>query len=329
MTVDHVHPLPREVAGSIRDELLNTVGAARLSEELKKTVLDALSGPTRILPEGKPNLCAALTTLSYVSASRRDASEVVPAAAAMEMLMAAGDLMDDLQDGEADLPKDRGSLGRVLETVVTLLTLCRVEVNGAVDRGIPARRVLRGGRVLDAITVDSLRGQALDMALEERADVSVGESLDVSRQKSGSLTRGAAELGASLGTDDLAQIELFAEFGRHFGLMMQLMNDIAAIWPGGPANTDLRLRKKTLPIAFALNVPERSSRYAREVRSYYYGPEDASSMSEEQIRSALWRCGATHYAWIVAAREKARAERIGRELAGGDLEGWPLARLLA
>ncbi|MCH7564219.1 MAG: hypothetical protein IH968_10395, partial [Gemmatimonadetes bacterium] len=44
---------------------------------------------------------------------------------------------------------------------------------------------------------------------------------------------------------------------------------------------------------------------------------------------ALWRCGATHYAWIVAAREKARAERIGRELAGGDLEGWPLARLLA
>ena len=254
--------------------------------------------------------------------------EAVPAAAALEILMAAGDLIDDLQDGEADLPRDRFSLGDVLETVALLLTLCRVEVNSMADRGIPPLRVLRAGRVLDAISVDSLRGQALDMGLEGRDDVSVEDALDVSQQKSASLTRGAAEVGASLGTDDASETDLYARFGWHFGAVMQLMNDVEAIWPGGTAKSDLRLRKKTLPIAFALNVPEGSSRHAQEVRSYYYGPEDGTSLSEEQVKWALWRCGATHYTWIVAAREKAKAARIVRELAGEAFEDWPLARLL-
>ena len=60
-------PLPTAIARSVRDELWGCVRDAHLSPQLENAVLEALGGPTRVLPEGKPNLCAALTYLSYCS----------------------------------------------------------------------------------------------------------------------------------------------------------------------------------------------------------------------------------------------------------------------
>jgi geranylgeranyl pyrophosphate synthase len=293
---------------------------------LEDAVLEALGGPTRVLPEGKPNLCAALTYLSYCSAAREESLRVVPAVAAMEMLMAAGDLMDDIQDGEAALPQDRRSLGITLETVSCLLMLCHSAII-RLQTNLPPARVLRGLAAFDALGLDALRGQTLDMDMETRPDVSVEDSLYASRLKSASLTRCAAELGATLGTDNVVEIGLHAQFGWHFGLMMQLMNDIVAVWPGGPNKSDLRLRKKTLPVAFALNLPQESSRHVRLVQSFYESPK-AHAASEEEVKLSLWRCGAIHFTWIVAAREKAKAEGIVRTQSECTEVEWPLGKLL-
>ena len=320
--------LPSNVTAAIKSELLDTVRAAHLGRELEDAVLGALGGPTRVLPEGKANQCAALTYLTYSSAACDDSLQVVPAVAAMEMLVATGDVIDDIQDGEAALPQDRRSMGRTLETMSLLLMLCHSAIGRLADRGVPASRVVRVLQIIDALGLDALTGQRMDMDLETRREVSVDECLDASRLKSASLTRCAAEMGATLGTDDLHKIDLFAQFGWHLGIVMQLMNDVAGVWPGGPDKSDLRLRKKTLPIAFALNLPHDSSRHAREVRSYYDSGE-SPSISEDTVRWALWRCGAIHFTWIVAARERAQAEQVGRNLSEGRQKGWALARLLA
>ena len=319
--------LPVEVTGSAKADILGIVRAAHLSRTSEGAVLDALGGRSRVLPEGKPSPCAALTFLSFSSAAGDESLQATPAVAAMEMLMAAGDLIDDIQDGEAGLPDDRHSLGQVLEIVSLLLMLAHRAIGSLAEKGVPASRVLTGLRVFDTLGVDALRGQTLDMDLETRQDVSIEDSIAASRLKSASLTRCAAELGASLGTDDAGEIERYGQFGWHFGLLMQLMNDVAAVWPGAREKSDLRLRKKTLPITFALNLPRGSSRHAHVIQSYYESNGTPRS-SELEVKWALWSCGAIHYAWIVAAREKAKAQEIGRTLAGSSLGTWPLTRLL-
>ena len=319
--------LSAHVTESIKEELLDTVRAAQLSRTSEDAVLTALGGPTRVLPEGKANLCAALTYLSYVSVAREEPLRIIPGVVAMEMLMAAGDLIDDIQDDEAGPPEDHGSLGQALETLAFLLKLSHSAVLKAIDRGVPAKRVLRALRVFDQLGVQALKGQALDINLESRPNVSVEDCLNVSRLKSASLVKCAAELGAAFATEDSDKIELYAQLGWHFGLMMQLMNDIAAVWPGGPEKSDLRLRKKTLPVAFALNLPNGCGQHAGVVQSYYANGA-ASGTSEEDVKSALWSCGAIHYTWVMAATEKAKVERVGQALSRGTFDDWPLARLL-
>ena len=253
--------LSSEVTQTLKSELLATVQAARLGPELADAVLEALSGPTRVLPEGKASPSAALTFAAYTSVARGRSIAAVPAAAAMEMLLAAGDLIDDIQDGEAPLPDDRHSAGLVLEAVSALLMLCCAAMTRSTDRGVAQSRVLRGLDILQGLSLDALRGQALDMGLERRGDVTLEDSLEASQLKSASLTRCAAELGAALGSDETEEIELYARFGWHFGIVTQLMNDIAAVWPGGSDKSDIRLGKKTLPIVFALSLPRDSSRH--------------------------------------------------------------------
>src|SRR6266481_3866429 len=54
------------------------------------------------------------------------------------------------------------------------------------------------------------------------------------------------------------QALLFSEFGRHFGRAFQLVDDLLGIWcnpkaTGKPVYSDLISRKKSLPVAAALN----------------------------------------------------------------------------
>ena len=312
--------LVAEVPASVKGETLDVVRAAALPKANEEPVLAALSGPTRVLPEGKFTPCAELTLLSYMGTGSEDWEPSVHAMAAMEFLMAAGDLIDDIEDDEAPFPHDRRSLGQLLETTSVLLMLCHSAFCRALDRGVPAQRVVRGLRALDSLGVDALNGQAADMALEAHPDASIEDSFDAAAQKSASLTRCAAELGASLGTDDQQRIGLFGRFGWHLGLFMQLTNDVAAVWPGAPDKSDLRLRKKTLPAVFALSLPLPASEHARLVRSYY-GQSNGPTPSEDEVKWALWRCGAIHYTWMVAGTEKERAVRIARTLAAATVLG--------
>ena len=206
--------------------------------------------------------------------------------------------------------------------------LCGAAITRSTERGVAQSRVLRGLDILQGLSLDALRGQVLDMHLETRGDVTLEDSLGATQLKSASLTRCAAELGAAFGSDDTEEIELYARFGWHFGIVTQLMNDIAAVWPGGLDKSDLRLGKKTLPIVFALNLPRDTSRHTEIVRAYY-DAGDKVSPADDEVKWALWRCGAIHYTWLVAASEKAKAARICRTLyRGSSQRDGPLAKSL-
>ena len=321
--------LPDHVVRAVKRELLDVVRSAALTQESGRVIVGHLSGPDRVLPEGKANLCTAVTLLSYASAAQNTSLMALPAAAAMEILAATGDLVDDIQDGDIDLLDDRRSLGRAVGNVSLLIMLAHLALSRLTDTGVEPSRVVNAYRTVDSLLIDSLQGQAMDLELESGRDVGLEESLEVSGMKSASMVKCAAVLGACLGTDDPEELELYGRFGWHFGMMLQLMNDVGAVWPTASGdNSDLRLRKKTLPVVYATAGMGGGDARDRNVIRAYSESEETTSVDEGALKWALWRSGAIHFTWMVAAREKAKARRIARIFAGKGEHGRYLETLL-
>lgn len=290
-------------------ELLRThVDQSGLSRPLKDVVLRHLSGPKRVLPEGKETACASLTLLSFAATSQSDPRLAIPAAAAMEMLVAAGDVIDDLQDNVDGYENDRHRVGEAFEVTSLLLLFAHELINVMASQGFEAQRVLRALRRLDRVMARSMSGQDADMRVEASDSVQLQDSLRITQQKSANMIKFAAELGAILGTDQIDQIALCGHFGWHLGTVAQLSNDIGGVWPGGPASSDIRLGKRTIPITFALQMtPSMSS---RNVQTDDLG----ISKNEEKARRLIWMSGGIHYAWWLSAISKARAIRTAERL---------------
>lgn len=102
-------------------------------------------------------------------------------------------------------------------------------------------------------------GQAADMAFEGRADVPLDECVTMARDKTSALFAAACELGAMSAGASPQRVWQLRQFGEHLGLVFQLVDDLQGIWgdpaaTGKPVMSDLRARKKSLPVVFALNA---------------------------------------------------------------------------
>lgn len=118
----------------------------------------------------------------------------------------------------------------------------------------------RAAEDLNRATVEMIEGQAEDLSFESRVEVSVEECLSMSARKTAGLLSAAAAIGAILGGADEQRIQTLGTFGRHLGLAFQAVDDVLGLWgdpmtTGKPAASDLRQRKKTIPVAHALSSP--------------------------------------------------------------------------
>ncbi|WP_460363882.1 polyprenyl synthetase family protein, partial [Actinocorallia lasiicapitis] len=112
-----------------------------------------------------------------------------------------------------------------------------------------------------AFMADALRVHSQGRAHEHQALTGTAPNLDhalrVAEQRSGALSAAACRLGAlSAGADELA-VELFASFGRHLGVALQLAGDVDGIWgdprlTGRTAGWDLLVCRRSLPVVAAL-----------------------------------------------------------------------------
>jgi geranylgeranyl diphosphate synthase type I len=100
-------------------------------------------------------------------------------------------------------------------------------------------------------------GQYLDIEFERYLDVTVDQYLDMIDKKTAALFAASLYFGALLGTDRQNRVSLLSSFGRNLGMAYQVQNDLQGIWgeeESGKAApyTDIRSKKKTLPIVYAL-----------------------------------------------------------------------------
>ena len=181
----------------------------------------------------------------------------VPGAVAVELVHNFSLLHDDLMDGDVQR-RHRPTVWAVWgaptailvgDAMLSLAYEMLAEVGGDVATDAAG--------LLGAATQALIRGQVNDVAFERRPAVTLGECLAMAADKTGALMGASAAIGAVLAGADAAMVDGLCVFGAQLGLAFQLVDDLLGIW-GDPESTgkavgaDLRARKKSLPITYAL-----------------------------------------------------------------------------
>ena len=240
--------------------------------------------------------------------------DLVPGAVAVELVHNFSLIHDDLMDRDAERrhrPTVWSVWGDAMAVLVgdALLSLAHEVLD---DSGSPYAG--SAARALSAATRELIRGQVLDVAFERRTDVTLAECVDMAAGKTGALMGVSAEMGAILAGAPSATVRGLRRYGEEVGLAFQLVDDLLGIWgwperTGKPVFSDLRSRKKTLPVVWAV---EHGGAAGRDLARWLADPRETDDAALRTAAGLVDRAGAR--AW---ARREAGA-RVERALAALD-----------
>jgi geranylgeranyl diphosphate synthase, type I len=213
------------------------------------------NGGTTPAPSGK----AVRPALALLSAAAAGGSprEAVPAAVAVELVHNFSLLHDDVMDGDATR-RHRPTAWRLFGTGAAILAgdaLLTLALDVLAASGHPAAGSAM--RMVSAAVQDLVEGQCADVDFERQEVVELADCERMAASKTGALIGCSCALGALFGDGGAAQVQRLRAFGAHVGLAYQHVDDLLGIWgdpaaTGKPVFSDLRSRKKSLPVVFAL-----------------------------------------------------------------------------
>lgn len=201
-------------------------------------------------------------TLCLVScqAISGDYQRALPAAAALELVHSFSLIHDDIEDGSVERHHQptvwklwgEAQAINVGDAVYILSHLALLQL---LNRGVSPEKVTRCLRVLDEACLELCEGQYLDIAYENRVDISIEDYLTMISKKTGALMAASTCLGALLGIEDKSLINYFYTIGRELGSAYQIQDDILGIWgleknTGKPSGDDITKKKKILPVVY-------------------------------------------------------------------------------
>jgi geranylgeranyl diphosphate synthase, type I len=245
----------------------------------------------------RPTLC-----MFACEALSGDPCQALPAAAALELIHNFSLIHDDIQDQDLErrhqptvwslwgAPKALVA-GNAMQSLGDLAMLRSAQLD------VPPETTLKVSRILTESYLEMIEGQCLDLGFESRTNITTQGYLQMIACKTGALIRSALEIGALLAIDDPVTTQAFALFGGYLGRAFQIRDDYLGIWgdeaaTGKSTDNDLRRRKKTFPVVFAL---ERASGAAREDLLRIYTRESLEGSDAERIMAVLEEVGAPQY----------------------------------
>ena len=241
----------------------------------------------------------------------------VPGAVAVELVHNFSLVHDDLMDRDAER-RHRRTVWAVWGDATAVLAgdaLLSLAHEVLAESGSPWAG--EASRVLAGATRELIRGQVQDLAFERRDDVGLAECFDMASAKTGALLAASAAVGAVLAGSDPRTVQGLAEYGDHVGLAFQLVDDLLGIWgrtavTGKPTFSDLRSRKKTLPVTWAIDDGEDAgAELARWMRRQASAGAPSSGEPDDDelhaVADLLERAGARTWAQQEAWRQVALA----------------------
>lgn len=253
----------------------------------------------------------------------------LPAAAALELIHNFSLLHDDIQDQDLErrhqptawsvwgVPRALVA-GNAMHSTGDLATV-RTE-----QQGVSPEAVLRVSEILSDSYLAMIEGQCLDLEFEGRTDITTGEYLHMIACKTGALIRCGLETGALLADGDESAVRAFASFGDGLGRAFQIRDDYLGIWGdeatlGKATGNDIRRRKKSYPVVFAL---ERAAGAALEELKRIYGQTELGEDDVQRVLAILDEVGARGQSQAIT---EAAANRALDALAPVTLPDWARA----
>ena len=192
-------------------------------------------------------------------------------AIAVECLICALDLLDDVEDeDQTSIMKELGH-ARVLNASTTLLMLAQRMILSLAQHPFPAPRILHLLETMQESLLVATTGQQRDLLVEHRAveHMTADECIEIAAQKAGALMSLACHMGAICAGADDESCNHYVLMGQLLGIAQQLDNDCHDLYYllqdeavaqsmdkdistiSKHSKTDLIRSKKTLPIILA------------------------------------------------------------------------------
>jgi octaprenyl-diphosphate synthase len=242
----------------------------------------------RMLNAGGKRLRPLLTLLA-AEACGGDPREHLPLAAYMELIHVATLIHDDVVDraqtrrGINATNVDFGNRVSVLAGDYLFAWIFR-NVTRDYPHPIP--------HILSSTLADITDGEVLQMRALGNLDTPPSAYIDIVVKKTAVLFAGSAECGAIMGGAEQSRVQALRDFGMHFGIAFQILDDILDMTAtqeqiGKPPGNDLREHKMTLPLILALQTGDAALRDA--VERFYaeeQAPENTAHIGEIIARIA-------------------------------------------
>jgi geranylgeranyl diphosphate synthase type I len=262
-----------------------------------------------------------------------DSDSIVRAAASLELLQACALVHDDVIDrsatrrgqpsvheqfaaihGQQGWRGDAGSFG--VATAILLGDLYLVWSDAMFNAsGVADAALARARPICDAMRVELMAGQYLDVVEQARGGGSVERALRVARFKAAKYTvERPLHLGAALGGGGPGAFAALSSYGLPVGEAFQLRDDLLGVFgdpdmTGKPAGDDLREGKRTVLIALALAT---ASAAGRDTLERLVGDPDLDEAGVQILRDVVTTSGAA------TAVEAMIEERVAAALGGLD-----------
>src|SRR5580693_7174880 len=245
----------RDLVGpAIAEAVARLSPAVRTVASYHLGLADATGQPIAAGGTGKA-LRPALALLSARAAGAAPDRAVVPAAA-VELVHNFSLLHDDIMDGDTERRHQPTAwtvfgVGAAILAGDALLALSQDILMETPPYGVWA------ARCLSAAVLRLIAGQGSDLEFERRDDVRADECLEMAGDKTAALMACACSIGVIYVGGPASLAMSLSGFGAHAGLSFQLVDDLLGIWgapevTGKPVGSDLRTRKKSLPVVAAL-----------------------------------------------------------------------------
>jgi geranylgeranyl diphosphate synthase type I len=231
-----------------------------------------------------------------------DTSQSMPAAAAVELIHNFSLIHDDIEDA-SDERHHRPTVWKLwgqsqaINAGDAMFTLAYLALLKLKEKGITDEKVASSTKMLSLACLELCEGQYLDVAYENRLDVTTQDYLDMAVRKTAALFAVSTSLGAYLGSEDSRLVDFFHVFGKELGIAYQIYDDILGIWGMeesiGKSISDISQRKKTLPVVYAL---QNSEAEARKRLEKLYSQKSIEGKDITEVTDILAQLGARDYA---------------------------------
>ena len=112
-------------------------------------------------------------------------------------------------------------------------------------------------KTLSIAVKEMSEGELLQIEKARRLDITENIYYDIIRQKTASLLAASCSLGSMSTTSDSVQIDKMWSFGQNAGMAFQIKDDLfdyGKLSIGKPVGIDIKEKKMTLPLIYALNA---------------------------------------------------------------------------